>query len=133
MPGETPIGPGTRIDDVVVEREIGSGAFGVVYLGRDTVIGRPVAMKVLRGAQHDLRPEDRERFLAEARLIGSLQSPNIVTIHHVHWLQGGGCAIEMEYVDGGSLEDLVVGDMRLPVETAVRLSRGILGALVRAH
>jgi serine/threonine protein kinase len=132
MAADAAIGPGTRIGDVVVERELGGGAFGVVYLGRDTVIGRPVALKVLR-ADAAVGGADRERFLAEARIAGSLRSPNLVTVHHVHRTPDGQWALEMEYVEGGSLADLLGVDLRLPPATAMRIGRDVLRGLARAH
>jgi hypothetical protein len=137
MPGDRPFDggmrPGDRIGDVVVEREIGAGAFGVVWLGRDTLIGRPVALKVLRGAENEVRAEDRERAIAEARLVGGLRSPHIVTLHHIHRISGDRWVLELEYVDGGSLADLLGKDLRLPVATACRIARGVLLGLARAH
>ncbi|MGZ6988090.1 MAG: protein kinase domain-containing protein, partial [Thermoanaerobaculia bacterium] len=66
-----------------VERELGKGAMGVVFLGRDPVIGRRVALKTIRPSTED-DPDAREfaeRFLREAQAAGTLSHPNIVTIH----------------------------------------------------
>jgi tetratricopeptide (TPR) repeat protein len=124
---------GTTVGNLKVERELGHGAFGRVYVARDTLIDRVVALKVLRAETEQISPEERERFLREARVVGALKSAHIATLYHVHPLETGGWMLELEYVEGGSLEDLLGTDVRLPVQSAVRLVRGVLSALETAH
>src|SRR5918995_1247205 len=65
-----------------LERELGRGGMGVVYLAREVALDRPVAIKLLPPALA-ARPELRERFLREARTAAQLSQPNIVPIHAV--------------------------------------------------
>jgi len=128
------IEPGSRFGDLEIERELGHGAYGVVYLAHDTLIGRPVALKVLR--LPDALPEqaERRRILDEARLIGKLTGPNIATLYRVHPLPGDeGWIFEMEYVEGGSLQDALGLSRRLPPADATRIVQGVLTGLQEAH
>ena len=72
--------PGDEIHDLRIVRELGQGAYGRVYLAKDLVIGREVALKVIRapGGSRELRRAQRE-----ARIVGRLKSPHIVTLHRV--------------------------------------------------
>ena len=93
--------------------ELGKGAMGVVYLARDPVIGRMVAIKTIRassvGDDDSESTEFRERFVREAQTAGILSHPNIVTIHdigedpetHISY-------IAMEYIDGKTLKSLLM-------------------------
>jgi tRNA A-37 threonylcarbamoyl transferase component Bud32/tetratricopeptide (TPR) repeat protein len=125
--------PFEAIPGLRVERELASGAFGVVYLATDTVIGRVVALKVLRASKHLDSPEIRSRLLGEARAAGGIRSSHVVTLFHVHPLAGGDVALEMEFMEGGSLEDLIGADRRLPVETATEVLRAVALGLGAAH
>src|SRR5687767_3943982 len=86
-----------------IERALGRGGMGVVYLARDVLLERQVAIKVL--PPHLLGAEDvRKRFLREARTAASLQHPNIIPIYAVEELADS-IIICMAYVDGGTLAD----------------------------
>ena len=122
---------GQRIGDLRIERPLGRGAFGEVYLATDTVIRRPVALKVLTVAAD---PENTERVLREARAIGNLKSPHIVTLYRVHppaedraWM------FQMEYVEGGPLSDLLGKDIRLDPERVATILVELASALEAAH
>jgi tetratricopeptide (TPR) repeat protein len=125
--------PGEHFGDLVIERELGRGAFAVVYLARDTVLDRPVALKVLAPTSVSRLPAERDRLLAEARMVAKLASPWIVSIFRVHDLGGAGFVFEMEYMDGGSLADLLERKARLPARDALPYLRAVLQALVVAH
>jgi len=91
--------------------EIGKGAMGVVYLARDPLIGRQVALKTFRvgfsAKDHEL-VQFRSRFVREAQSAGILSHPNIVTIHDVVDEGGEGiCFIAMEFVKGTNLKQLL--------------------------
>ncbi|MHC4817352.1 MAG: protein kinase domain-containing protein, partial [Planctomycetota bacterium] len=129
-----PIKPGSRIGDLDVGRRIGGGAFGEVFLAQDRLIQREVALKVVRVTQDEADPRDRDRVLKEARLAGRLRSPHIATLFGVHVLEGDrGWILEMEYLGGGSLEDLLKRQPRLPPGDALRIVRGMLHGLAAAH
>lgn len=112
-----------------IERELGVGGMGIVFLGRDLALERPVAIKVLRP---ELATADAaERFLREARVLASLSHPNIVPIHQVGEADGLFYYV-MDFLPGATLaERLRQGP--LPPDEAVRLGRDLLDALEAAH
>lgn len=116
-----------------LDREIGRGGTGVVWLGRDEVLGRQVALKrigLLPGADRT----DLARAEREARLSARLNHPHVVAIYDVvvdpeadaHWLV-------MEYVDGVTLGQLVERQGRLSLDDAAPLLWQAADALVAAH
>jgi tetratricopeptide (TPR) repeat protein/tRNA A-37 threonylcarbamoyl transferase component Bud32 len=131
-PVEETVAPGRRLGNLLVDREIGRGGFSTVYLARDVLIGRPVALKVVRPPEVGAG-EAREKFLSEARIVGALRSPRIVTLYGVHELEAGGWAFEMEYLDGGTLQDRVRSGRGLSPEEAVPILRAVLEGLAAAH
>ncbi len=83
---------------------------GVVYLGRDPVIGRLVALKTIRAVSEDdvEQREFQERFLREAQAAGILSHPNIVTVHDVGEDSTTETSfIAMEYVEGKNLKQIL--------------------------
>lgn len=118
-----------------VERELGKGAMGVVYLGKDPKIGREVAIKTLAlNTEFDGEELDdaRARFFREAESAGRLQHPNIVTIYDAgeeHDL----AYIAMEFLHGSDLEYATKADALLPVDTVLRICRRVAMALAYAH
>ena len=118
-----------------VEKELGKGAMGVVYLGRDPKIGRTVAIKTLalsaefEGA--DLA-DARERFFREAETAGRLQHPHIVTIFDAgeeHDL----AYIAMEFLQGRDLVEHTRPGQLLPVATVLEIGERVALALNHAH
>ena len=85
-PGGESVAPGRRLGNLLVESEIGRGGYSTVFLARDVLIGRPVALKVLQPPVERRAVEDREKVLSEARIVGALRSPRIVTLYGVHEL-----------------------------------------------
>jgi serine/threonine-protein kinase len=114
-----------------VEREIGHGGMGVVYLAREVRLERPVALKVLPPALA-ARPELRERFLREARTAAQLSHPHVVPIHRVDEA-GPFVYLAMAYVDGGTVGDRLRERRVLPPEDVARLVREVGWALAYAH
>ena len=110
-----------------IERELGHGGMGVVYLATDTTLQRPVAIKV---AHPDLaiHPTVIERFLAEARMIAGLRHPNIVTVHVAAEVAGLFHYV-MAYVPGESLRQRLQREPRLDPATAMRIVADLAGAL----
>lgn len=98
----------TRLGRFRVIRKLGSGAFGEVFLGYDDKLQRHVAIKVPRRAF--LEQAGVESVLAEARAAAGLDHPGIVTTHDVVEEADGTILIVMEYVDGGTLQDLIDQD-----------------------
>jgi predicted Ser/Thr protein kinase len=114
-----------------LERELGRGGMGVVYLARELRLERQVALKVL---PPDLAraPELRERFLREARTAAQLSHPNIVPIYHADET-GGFAFFAMGFVDGETLADYIKTRGRLSPADAVRILREVAWALAYAH
>jgi tRNA A-37 threonylcarbamoyl transferase component Bud32 len=120
-----------------VVEEIGKGAMGVVYLAKDPLIGRLVALKTFRvgyAAQDEEMQQFRERFIREAQSAGILSHPNIVTIHDVVVASEEGVTfIAMEYVRGTNLKELLQGAAPLETEFAVDIGAQVADALDFAH
>ncbi|HEV8432312.1 MAG TPA: serine/threonine-protein kinase, partial [Thermoanaerobaculia bacterium] len=94
-----------------VVRELGKGAMGIVYLAKDPLIGRLVALKTIRPAAHaddDETKEFQARFIREAQAAGILNHPAIVTVHDIGQDDGTGVSfIAMEYVEGQNLKEVL--------------------------
>jgi serine/threonine-protein kinase len=118
-----------------IEKELGKGAMGVVYLGRDPKIGRTVAIKTLalstefEGAELD---EARERFFREAETAGRLQHPHIVTIFDAGEEQDL-AYIAMEFLQGRDLMEHTRPGHLLPVDTVLEIGERVAMALDHAH
>jgi serine/threonine-protein kinase len=115
----------------ILERELGRGGMGAVYLARDVQLERPVAIKFL---PPDLaaRPDLRARFLQETRTAASFSHPNIVPVHAVEERDKVLCFV-MGYVDGETLGKRVQRGGPLPVSEVVRLLQESAWALSYAH
>ncbi|HKT06741.1 MAG TPA: serine/threonine-protein kinase [Gemmatimonadaceae bacterium] len=114
-----------------LERELGRGGMGIVYLAREVQLERLVAIKVLPAALAE-RPGFRERLLREARTAAQLSHPNIVAIHRVGEA-GGFVFFVMAYVDGETLGHRVRTRGQLDAAAAARLLREVSWALAYAH
>jgi hypothetical protein len=113
-----------RVGRYEIVREVGRGATAVVYLARQTDLDRAVALKEL-AAFHAVT----ERFLRESRLAGSLNHPNIVTVHE-YFEHDGTPFIAMEYLERGSLRPLI-GTLELAQVAGVL--EGLLAGLAHAE
>src|SRR5690242_12039771 len=114
-----------------LERELGRGGMGVVYLAREVQLDRPVAIKVLPPALA-AREELRERFLREARTAAKLSHPNIVPIFRVDEI-GGFVFFAMAFIEGETLGQRVRARGPLPPPDASRMIQEIAWALAYAH
>ena len=117
--------------------EIGKGAMGVVYLARDPLIGRLVALKTFR-LGYSVRDQELEqfriRFMREAQSAGILSHPNIVTIHDVvEQTEEGLAFIAMEYVRGTTLKALLQSDQPMSLQFIVDVVSQVAEALDYAH
>jgi Protein kinase domain len=120
-----------------IERLLGRGAMGVVYLASDPVIGRQIALKVLRldlpGAEASAE-RLRTRFQSEARSAGILSHPNIVTVYDaIEQTEDGALCIAMEYVEGTNLSEILRRPEPLPNEFSLDVAAQIAEALDYAH
>ena len=114
-----------------LERELGRGGMGVVFLARDLRLDRLVAIKALPLHLAD-DERVRERFLREARTAARLSHPNIVPIHRADEIEGRVFFV-MGYVDGESLAQRVSDRGALPAGEVVALLRDVAAALDEAH
>jgi eukaryotic-like serine/threonine-protein kinase len=114
-----------------IERELGRGGMGAVFLARDLKLDRPVAIKVLP-PELAVRPELRERFLRETRTAASFSHPNIVSVHSVEETPGL-LFFVMAYIEGETLSQRVRRQGPLPVPEALRMLQEVAWALSYAH
>jgi serine/threonine-protein kinase len=124
-----------RLGRYQLEREIGRGAMGVVYLGRDTAINRMVAIKAIPLASEFSDAElveARSRFFREAETAGRLNHPNIVTIYDVGE-ERGLAYIAMEYLKGRHLSDYAKSDNLLEPRKVLEIIARTADALGFAH
>lgn len=120
------------LNGIVIETSLGRGGMGAVYLGRQLSLDREVAIKVLASELAD-DPQFLARLEREARVMAMLKHPNIVAVHDFQRTEEG-AAIVMEFVDGGSLRDLLLKHPKgLPVAEALRILRQIAAGLETAH
>ena len=114
-----------------LERELGRGGMGIVYLAREVQLERLVAIKVLHSALA-AQPDARDRFLREARTAANLSHPNIVPIHRVGDSHGFVFFV-MTYIDGETLGHRIREHGPLSANAAARLLRETAWALGHAH
>ena len=121
-------------DRFVLVRELGSGGVARVYLGRDELLDRPVAVKVLEGDLDD--PEIGSLFRREGRTAARLSHPNTVRVYDAgeDRIEGREVSyIVMEYVPGGDLKDLIDRTGPLPEALLSRLGADVVSGLIHAH
>ena len=132
--GETPTdGLDGRLPHIAgykVERVLGSGGMGVVYLAFDVALKRNVALKTMGQAQY-AGLEQVERFLAEARTVAHLRHPNIIAIHAIVEHEGRSC-LALEFVDGDDLKKRLAGKPMAP-HPAAELIQTLARAVHAAH
>jgi serine/threonine protein kinase len=120
-----------------VVRELGKGAMGIVYLAKDPLIGRLVALKTIRPAAHvddDETKEFQQRFLREAQAAGILNHPNIVTVHDIGQDDTSGVMfIAMEYVEGQNMKEVLSQGRPLTFEQIGEIVAQVGEALDFAH
>ena len=115
-----------------IERELGRGGMGIVYLAREVRLDRMVALKVLPPSLGASRPELRERFLREARTSAKLSHPNIVPIFRADEI-GGFVFFAMGYVEGETLTQRVRHKGPLTPRDLIPIIREVAWALAYAH
>lgn len=123
--------PGRQIGPFRIERELGRGGAGVVYLAQDTKLNRSVAIKSLPAELME-NPKARTRFAREAQVLASLNHPNIATIYdELQEAEGLGYLI-LEYVPGQTLAERIAGAKLKPQE-ALSIAQQIAEAVAAAH
>jgi len=124
------LGPGAEISHYTIEKNLGNGGMGEVYLAHDNSLNRRVALKFLAP---NLASDSifKERFIREARLAGILNHPNIVTIYEVSEIDDR-VYIAMEYVEGSSLRELI-DSSALTLNSSFDIAIQICEGLAAAH
>jgi serine/threonine protein kinase len=124
-------GPGSQIGPFRIESELGRGAMGVVYLAHDTKLDRQVAIKSLPVEVME-NPKVRSRFSREAKVLASLNHPNIATIYEELKEEEGVGYLVLEYVPGQTLaEQIAKGPLKL--QEALTIALQIAEAVATAH
>ena len=125
-----PLEIGTRVGAYQVTAKLGEGGMGTVYRAHDTTLGREVALKLLsEGFTTD--PDRLIRFRREAKVLASLNHPNIGSIYGLE-STGEAEALVLELIEGQTLVDLI-GDGPLSVDDATAIAEQIANALEAAH
>jgi len=140
-----PKAPEIKVGDVVLERyrvleQIGSGGHSVVYKGQDERLSRPVCIKIFSGLGGDsgVGRTSYEHFVQEAFALSRLTHPNTLRIYDFGHLGGKGEAEGMplqvcEYMNGGTLSNIVREQGKQPVDETVRVIGAMCAALSEAH
>jgi Tol biopolymer transport system component len=122
--------PGTKLSSYEILSQIGAGGMGEVYRAHDPKLGRDVAIKVLPEA-FARDAERMARFQREAKVLASLDHPNIASIYGLED-SGGTRALVMQLVEGPTLADRIKAGP-IPVDESVRIAKQIADALEYAH
>ncbi|MRG92955.1 serine/threonine-protein kinase [Polyangium spumosum] len=128
--------PGSLVDrKYAIEKPLGEGGMGVVWLARDVNTDVPVVVKAIR-AEYAHRKDFRERILAEGRALARIDHPNVVRLNAVVSDEDGLCLV-MQFIEGETLEDRIARHSRsgapLSVPEALALFRPIVQGVAAAH
>src|SRR6476659_10876188 len=131
MPMPLDVTVGTIVAGYRIERELGRGASGAVFLARDEHLDRPVALKLL---SPELAADERfrERFLRDSRIVAHLDHPGVVSVYAAGE-QDGRLYLAMRYVDEGDLGEAIERDGRLEPDRTLHILRQVGEALDAAH
>lgn len=131
-PEDEDLPPGTAVGEYVVGDKLGEGAFGKVYRGRQPLIGKNVAIKLL-SRRFSADPEMVSRFVAEARAVNQIAHRNIIDIFSFGNLPDGRLYFVMELLQGRTLDHLLRSRGFYSVAEALPILRGLARALDAAH
>jgi len=127
----TPVNSPRSFGDYLIEKELGQGGMGTVYLAKDTGLNRNVALKILRAdLSHD--PEFARKFLEEVEVTASLAHPNIIRVFTMGEHEGR-LYLVMEHLDEPSLEQRMELQGKIPEKQVLEIGLGIASALQFAH
>jgi predicted Ser/Thr protein kinase len=115
-----------------IEQQIGEGGMGVVYMATHTVLGKKLALKILRG-ENSRDADVVQRFMQEAQAATSIGHSNIIDIADFGRLPDGSVYFVMEYLNGTSLADMIKSGGQVANNEAVHIVRQIASALEAAH
>ncbi|SEM34716.1 serine/threonine protein kinase [Stigmatella aurantiaca] len=123
---------GTQVSEYVIQERIGTGGMGIVYRAVQPLIGKQVAIKVMR-AQFAQAHQLVQRLLVEARIVNAIPHRGIIDIFGFGQLEDGRPYVVMELLQGLSLDRLLRRKGRLGVDEAVKILDEVLDALGAAH
>ena len=123
---------GSQIGSYQIERKLGAGGMGVVYIGIDLRLGRRAAIKQLLPELSGNR-EIVERFFNEAKAAANINHPGIVEIYDVGWHSDGSAYFAMKWLDGDSLARRIRESGPMPIQLATTIARQVASALAAAH
>jgi tetratricopeptide (TPR) repeat protein len=126
-----PASPAARLSNYRLDRLLGAGGMGSVYLARDLALDRLVAIKFI-AADRATDDASRKRRIREARAAAALDHPNICGVHEVIVEPDGRACIVMQYVEGQTLADKLTGGP-LDVRMALSIATDVAAALAAAH
>src|SRR2546423_15689233 len=118
-----------------IEKQLGKGGMGSVYLATHLGTDRPVALKVI-APQFMLNDEFIERFKREAKASGRMRHPNVVDVTDFGFANVGSARVAylvMEYLDGCSLGEVLAEESRLPIDWVVDILEQTCSAVDEAH
>lgn len=122
---------GRTIKHYEIESELGQGGMGVVYLAKDTVLGRSVALKFL--PPMFAKDEDaRKRFVHEAKAVSALDHPNVAVVHEIGTGEDGEMFLVMAFYEGQTLED-IIADGQVDLDDTVKYMLEAAKGLEAAH
>ena len=117
-----------------IQRTLGRGGMGVVYLANQSPLGRQVALKVLRPPESlEDDPNFDERFLREAAAAARLQHPNTITVHDFGQDDDGALFIVMEYLEGNDLRTVISHEGPFHPQRAIHVAKQVCKSLREAH
>lgn len=123
--------PGNEVNNYTIVRYIGGGGMGSVYLAEEQLTRRPVAIKVLN-SNLVAQKAFIERFVNEARIMATMQHPNIVNLYNFARVNDE-YYMAMEYAEGMTLRDLITANERIHEKHALAYLTQIVQALAYAH
>jgi tRNA A-37 threonylcarbamoyl transferase component Bud32 len=130
--GDERLAPGAHAGEYEIVRHLGSGAMGDVYAGRHPVIGKQVAVKVIK-RKLAASAEAAERFVREARAVNRVDHPNVLDVFAFGRLDDGRPYLVMDLLEGESLGDRLRRDGALDPAAAVEILTPVCEALAVAH
>lgn len=126
---------GKTLANFRIEQRIGQGGMATVYLGMDTQLDRPVAIKIINAIYQD-EPEFARRFVDEAKLVARWRHENIISVYYADQDEGLYYFV-MEYIEGATLEDLLTRYIQdgqlMPHKDVIRIGHAVASALDYAH
>mgnify|MGYP002629374232 FL=1 len=119
----------SRIGRFLIDREVGRGGFGVVYLAIDEVLKRSVALKIPR---EEMDQATKERFLREAEAAASLDHPGLVSVFEAGEVDGI-CYMASAYCDGGTLAQWLTAQSSVPLRVTAKIVQSLAEAIQHAY